>query len=185
LNDIACCTLSLDREIAIDSYESNRYTGSFIVIDRYSNETVGAGMILSFIDNNYTDDNLIYDIWNTQKQLISKQNKSILFKERDILFIQMGKNIGYEQDGKGKDFLRPVLVYKKFNNEQFLGFPFTSKVKNGKFYQEIEHNSRKSYAILSQIKVYSAKRIKYKLGSIGKNKLKEVHSKFMELVTPQ
>lgn len=49
LNDIAKCTLSLDRNIAIDSYEANRYTGSFIIIDRYSNETVGAGMILSSI----------------------------------------------------------------------------------------------------------------------------------------
>ncbi|MBN2824504.1 MAG: sulfate adenylyltransferase subunit CysN [Campylobacterales bacterium] len=49
LNDIAKCTLSLDRAIAVDPYEYNRYTGSFIVIDRYSNETVGAGMIVSSI----------------------------------------------------------------------------------------------------------------------------------------
>jgi len=49
LNDIAKCTLSLDRSIAVDPYEYNRYTGSFIVIDRYSNETVGAGMIVSSI----------------------------------------------------------------------------------------------------------------------------------------
>jgi sulfate adenylyltransferase subunit 1 len=49
LNDIAKCTLSLDRAIAVDPYEYNRYTGSFIVIDRYTNETVGAGMIVSSI----------------------------------------------------------------------------------------------------------------------------------------
>jgi len=62
LNDIAKCTLSLDREIAIDAYHENRYTGSFIIIDKYTNSTVGAGMILSSIDdshlsietNNYT-----------------------------------------------------------------------------------------------------------------------------------
>jgi len=47
VNDIAKCTLHLDSEIAIDSYEENRYTGSFIVIDRYTNNTVGAGMILA------------------------------------------------------------------------------------------------------------------------------------------
>jgi sulfate adenylyltransferase subunit 1 len=49
LNDIAKCTLSLDRQIAVDPYEYNRYTGSFIIIDRYTNETVGAGMIVSSI----------------------------------------------------------------------------------------------------------------------------------------
>ncbi|RXJ68975.1 sulfate adenylyltransferase subunit CysN [Halarcobacter ebronensis] len=47
LNDIAKCTLSVDRDIAIDPYHINRYTGSFIIIDKYSNSTVGAGMIIS------------------------------------------------------------------------------------------------------------------------------------------
>jgi len=46
LNDIARCTLGIDRQIAVDPYYTNRYTGSFIVIDRYTNNTVGAGMIL-------------------------------------------------------------------------------------------------------------------------------------------
>lgn len=49
LNDIAKCIISLDREIAVDSYHENRYTGSFIIIDRYTNNTVGAGMIISSI----------------------------------------------------------------------------------------------------------------------------------------
>ncbi len=47
LNDIAQCTLKLDRDIALDAYAQNRYTGSFIVIDRYNNNTLGAGMIVS------------------------------------------------------------------------------------------------------------------------------------------
>ena len=46
LNDIAKCTLSLDRKIAVDPYNDNRHTGSFIIIDRYTNNTVGAGMII-------------------------------------------------------------------------------------------------------------------------------------------
>lgn len=46
LNDIAKCTLVLDREIAVDAYRKNRYTGSFIIIDKYTNSTVGAGMIM-------------------------------------------------------------------------------------------------------------------------------------------
>jgi len=51
LNDIAKCILKLDCQIAIDPYEHNRYTGGFIVIDRYTNETVGAGMIIDGIDD--------------------------------------------------------------------------------------------------------------------------------------
>ncbi|EQB34269.1 hypothetical protein M947_11740, partial [Sulfurimonas hongkongensis] len=50
LNDIAKCTISLDRKIAVDPYQENRYTGSFIIIDKYTNKTVGAGMILDSIE---------------------------------------------------------------------------------------------------------------------------------------
>jgi len=46
LNDIASCKMLLTQPIAADSYQSNRLTGSFIVIDRITNNTVGAGMIV-------------------------------------------------------------------------------------------------------------------------------------------
>ncbi len=45
LNDIGLANLSLSEPIAFDRYEDNRATGSFILIDRYSNATVAAGMI--------------------------------------------------------------------------------------------------------------------------------------------
>ena len=45
LNDIASCNISLNRTIAFDSYETNRTTGSFILIDPETNATAGVGMI--------------------------------------------------------------------------------------------------------------------------------------------
>ncbi len=45
LNEIGVCNLNLDRPIAFDAYADNRDTGGFIVIDRLSNRTVGAGML--------------------------------------------------------------------------------------------------------------------------------------------
>ena len=45
LNEIGNCTLAVDRPIAFDSYAKNRQTGSFILIDRMTNNTVGMGMI--------------------------------------------------------------------------------------------------------------------------------------------
>ena len=45
LNEIGVVDLELDRPVAFDPYEENRETGSFILVDRISNETVGAGMI--------------------------------------------------------------------------------------------------------------------------------------------
>jgi bifunctional enzyme CysN/CysC len=45
LNEIGVCNLELDRSIAFDPYKLNRDTGGFILIDRMTNDTVGAGML--------------------------------------------------------------------------------------------------------------------------------------------
>lgn len=45
LNEVGVTTLSLSAPIAFDPYGDNRTTGSFILIDKISNETVGVGML--------------------------------------------------------------------------------------------------------------------------------------------
>ena len=45
LNEIGVCNIALDRVIAFDPYEANRETGGFILIDRLTNHTIGAGML--------------------------------------------------------------------------------------------------------------------------------------------
>ncbi len=45
LNEIGVCNVSLDQWIAFDSYTENRATGAFILIERLTNATVGAGLI--------------------------------------------------------------------------------------------------------------------------------------------
>jgi bifunctional enzyme CysN/CysC len=45
LNEIGVCNLSFDRAIPFDAYADNRETGGFILIDKLSNDTVGAGLL--------------------------------------------------------------------------------------------------------------------------------------------
>jgi len=45
LNDIGFCNLSLNRPLVFDPYRNCRDMGGFIIIDRFSNATLGAGMI--------------------------------------------------------------------------------------------------------------------------------------------
>ena len=47
LNEIARVRLRLSEPLAVDPYAENRVTGAFILIDETTNDTVGAGMILS------------------------------------------------------------------------------------------------------------------------------------------
>ena len=45
LNDIASVTITLDHAIAFEAYETNKTMGAFVLIDRYTNATVAAGML--------------------------------------------------------------------------------------------------------------------------------------------
>ena len=46
MNEIGVCNLSTQQPICFDNYAENRVTGNFILIDRFTNATVGAGMII-------------------------------------------------------------------------------------------------------------------------------------------
>jgi len=45
-NDIARITMKLSQPLLVDKYKDNRSTGSLIIIDENTNNTVGAGMII-------------------------------------------------------------------------------------------------------------------------------------------
>ena len=47
LNDIALVNVGLSQSVVIDAYQDNRATGAFIIIDRMSNITVAAGMVVN------------------------------------------------------------------------------------------------------------------------------------------
>jgi sulfate adenylyltransferase subunit 1 len=51
LNDIAVVDVLLTQSVVLDSYKNNRATGAFIVIDRITNITVGAGMVIKRLDD--------------------------------------------------------------------------------------------------------------------------------------
>ncbi|MCK9904664.1 sulfate adenylyltransferase subunit CysN [Frankia sp. Cpl3] len=45
LNEIGVCNLNLDRAVPFDPYTANRHTGGFILIDRFTQATVAAGLL--------------------------------------------------------------------------------------------------------------------------------------------
>ncbi|PIP78801.1 MAG: sulfate adenylyltransferase subunit CysN [Gammaproteobacteria bacterium CG22_combo_CG10-13_8_21_14_all_40_8] len=55
LNEIGLCRIKMIQSVAFDTYQVNRETGAFIIIDRLSNATVGAGMICQSLQ--HEDDN--------------------------------------------------------------------------------------------------------------------------------
>lgn len=184
LNDIAKTILHLDRAIAVDPYECNRFMGSFIVIDRYTNETLGAGMIVSSIIGGISSSSgFEFDRWNTHKKSIDSKENILKFRERDILFVSVGKNVGHEQYGKGEEFLRPILVYKKFTQRTFLGIPLSTAKKEGSYYHSFNYTKDTiSTANLAQMKTFDIKRAKYISGTIKEKDFKKLSEKLIKLL---
>lgn len=51
LNEVGVCNLNITQAISFDAYQDNRSSGSFILIDRLTNATVGAGMIIGPLES--------------------------------------------------------------------------------------------------------------------------------------
>lgn len=62
LNEIALASVSLTDKVAVDEYNSLPQTGAFIIIDRYTNVTVGAGMISSINGGDAEDKSRHYSL---------------------------------------------------------------------------------------------------------------------------
>jgi len=129
-----------------------------------------------------------FDEWNTLKKDVHQKKKCIYVKERDIVFVHAGQNVGYEQNGKGDAFLRPVVVIKSFGRDSFLSVGLTSQEKNGTFYFSFMYKETiKSVAVLSAIKTMDIKRVKYKSGTMSKedfNMLKEKMGSLLKITPP-
>ena len=123
-----------------------------------------------------------FDKWNIQKKIADGMDNKKTFHEREVWFIKIGENIGFEQNGKGGEFLRPVIVYKKFSRNVFLGIPLTKTIKEGKFYSNFDFQGRKSNAILSQIRLFDSKRLKYKVGKMSVGDFRKTKQKLIELI---
>ena len=127
-----------------------------------------------------------FDEWNEVKKKTQKENINFWIKEREIFYIKMGKNLGFEQNGKGKEFIRPIIIFKVFNKNMFLGIPLSTQLKEGKFYFlfEFKKNDKmvKNIALLSQIRLFSSKRLLNKIGVISKDDFQELKSRFIDII---
>lgn len=127
-----------------------------------------------------------YTNWNEIKIAIEYENIIVGFKERDIFYMSMGKNIGFEQDGKGENFVRPVVIIKGFNKNMFFGIPLSTKMKEGKFYYKFQFQKKdelvENIALLSQMRLFSTKRLLNKIGVISKEDFIKMKNEFKSLI---
>lgn len=108
-----------------------------------------------------------FDGWNKEKKHLEQSVYERFFYEKDIWWCSIGINVGSEQDGKGKSYRRPVLIYKKINNRTFVGIPLTQKLKEDHVHVSFYFNYDINTAIVSQIRIFDRKRLVEKIGIIS------------------
>lgn len=87
-------------------------------------------------------------------------------------------NIGYEANGKSEDFMRPVIILKKFNQFSFIGVPLSTSPKTNKYRISVDIvDNKKAFANMSQIRNLDSKRLINKVGHMEANKLVGLNKK--------
>lgn len=120
--------------------------------------------------------------WIKIKKRIHYENIIRSIKEGEIWWCRLGENVGNEICGKGKDFLRPVLIVRKLSKTNFIGIPLTSQKHVGSWYVEFKFGEKYEYAVVAQVENISVKRLFYKMGEVPKDDLIKVIDGLFKLI---
>jgi mRNA-degrading endonuclease toxin of MazEF toxin-antitoxin module len=124
-----------------------------------------------------------FDTWNSQKKILHKKDEKVFYHEREIWWCSLGVNVGYEQDGTGKRFDRPVVVVRGFSPHACIIVPLTGKKKEGKYYMYLgKIEGRDATAVLSQIKNIDPRRLLKKMGMLPDDEFEKLKDKLKNLL---
>ncbi len=130
-----------------------------------------------------------FDKWNEIKKKTEVTIRNTIYKQREIFWLRIGQNVGYEEYGKGNEFQRPILIVRKLTKDLFIGVPLTSKIKDDNdYFVKISFNTKKgistNMAMLLQLRVYDKKRLMGKIGTLEKKQFNKIIEKCRELFIP-
>ncbi len=116
-----------------------------------------------------------FDGWNKVKKRVQGKQNRIFCNERELWWCLIGLNIGFEQDGSGKDYRRPVVVLKHMGGRTYLVVPLTTSPKVHPMRLSIGVvEGRHSYAAISQIRVIDTRRLIQKMGMLDEAMFDEI-----------
>jgi mRNA interferase MazF len=122
--------------------------------------------------------------WTSVKSTLNEALETPLFQDREVWWCSIGANIGVEIDGKNDSYERPVIVFKKFNKNMFLGLPVTSVIKEARpFYFSYTLKEQEFTAVLSQMRTISSKRLIRRSGKMSDSQFSELSKALINLIT--
>lgn len=123
-----------------------------------------------------------YSQWHRLKKTLNERNKLPTFKVREIWWCSIGLNVGDEEDGKNRQYERPVLIMRKFNRYLFWGVPTSLQIKNSPYYHSISLHGRTQSVLLSQFRLWDSRRLSNKIGTLSVNQFDGVRDALKALL---
>ena len=106
-----------------------------------------------------------FDGWNAQKKTIHVSGQNKLYHERQLWWCSLGANVGFEQDGTGLEYQRPVLILKGMSRETCYVIQLTTSPRQHRYRIPIGIVEGKSaVALISQMRLIDTKRLVNKIG---------------------
>jgi mRNA interferase MazF len=122
-----------------------------------------------------------FDQWNIHKKRIQTESPR-WYSAREIWWCVLGVNIGYEQDGKGKDFLRPCVIVRSFGADSCLVVPLTTSTKVHFLRFPVGMvDGKEACANLSQLRLIDTRRLAEKVGFLDKVVFQDLTKRVREL----
>ncbi len=116
-----------------------------------------------------------FDKWNLEKKRLHSMGLRKSAHQRDVWWCALGLNLGSEEDGKGWNYLRPVLILKSFGNVICTILPISTS--NKEHWTKIEIgfiNNRPSKILLNQIRSVDTRRLIRKICRLDNSKYEEI-----------
>jgi mRNA interferase MazF len=129
-----------------------------------------------------------YEAWTPLKRTLNNSgDPRLFFHEREVWYCHLGENVGFEQDGRGDQFLRPAVILRKFNNDICWAVPLTRVQKDLPFYftfnlQSDGADNQRSTAVLSQLRLIDTKRLRRMIGYISEDDFGALKKKLKALL---
>ena len=116
-----------------------------------------------------------FDKWNKIKKVVDEGELLKLYHTREIWWWSLDVNIGFEQNGGGQEYQRPVLILKGMSKDTCYVIPLTGSPKRHKNRIAIGLiDNIEATAIISQIRLIDIKRLVEKIGFLDKSKFNEI-----------
>jgi mRNA interferase MazF len=124
-----------------------------------------------------------FDEWNEQKKEVNERQDAPFCHEREVWWCALGVNVGFEQDGSGRQHDRPVLILKGLSAQTCVVIPLTTSNHEHPLRPPVGIvEGKAARGLLSQMRVIDTKRLIRKVGHLEQERFEDIRTAIRDML---